>query len=277
MVLLVSKENRVPEYITENRVLVEAIRDVCGENGITARFFSDEWVVMLEKSGKRRLIYVNSFDLNSDASARIAADKVATYEILSNADLPAVPHFTLSTIISPSIDTRTLQALFDTYMKLVVKPLQGRHGNDIRLFSTVNDVLEFTNSRALTGWAASPYVDIARELRLIVCDDLVNIAYEKTNPTLEGALKIFNLNHGATAHTIPIQELPADIKKLAVDATKALELHIAAVDIVFDQNNTPQILEVNSSFGLEHYAATSPEHRHIAKTFYKTVIASLFV
>lgn len=276
MVSLVPKENRVPEYITENRVLVEAIRDTCSEDGITARFFSDEWVVMLEKSGRRRLIYVNSFDLNSDASARIAADKVATYEILSNADLPAVPHFTLSTIISPSIDTRTLQALFDTYMKLVVKPLQGRHGNDIRMCSKVDDVVEFTSSRALTGWAVSPYIDIAREQRLIVFDGSVHIVYEKTSPALQNGLKIFNLNHGALARTLSTQDLPPEILNLATSATKALELRIAAVDIIFDQSNTPQILEINSSFGLEHYATTSPEHRQIAKTFYKTVITSLF-
>lgn len=263
-------------YVTDNRVLIQAIEAACLTHRITATYFSDKWVIKLQKGDHSHLIYAHSIGLNSDASSRVAADKVATHELLAGTSIPSVPHFLLSSIIDPVISPEALNQLLEKYNDLVIKPLHGHSGQHILRSSDVNKILRFTDSHQHSGWAASPYIDIRREIRLVILRGEIVLAYEKLNPMLFNGLKLYNLHYGATARTIEKTDISPNFCEMAHNAAQSIGLDFAAVDIIVDDSGTVLVLEVNTAFGLEHYAQQSTENFARAKQLYEGVISSLF-
>jgi ribosomal protein S6--L-glutamate ligase len=62
-----------------------------------------------------------------------------------------------------------------------------------------------------------------------------------------------NIHRGGTAEVI---ELEDDVKRICIDACKALDLRFAGVDLL-ESKRGPLIIEVNSSPGLEGIEATT--------------------
>jgi len=59
----------------------------------------------------------------------------------------------------------------------------------------------------------------------------------------------FGLNaaQGAQFHSVPLEMMPPEVLVLARKAAKAHQLNIAAVDIAFDNQSDPQVLDMNAS------------------------------
>jgi len=207
----------------------------------------------------------------------IRMSKVATYQLLANNDIASVPHYLLSTVINPMINTSMLEKLFKQHKSLVVKPLQGSRGNLVAKFGDRAGALKFIKNSQEISWVASPYIDIKRELRLVIFNGSIWLAYEKLDPKIIGNLKMFNVNLGAHVRNLEIGKLDRKIKVLAKRSMDAIGLKLGAVDIILDDKENAYVLEINSGFSLEHYAQISPANRHNVLEFYKAVISSLFV
>lgn len=250
------------EYVV-HRLMVDIIKDICKERGIGFTSMSDDWLLELTKDGKTWRILGYKFSLNDAVSSSISGDKVATHILLDHANVPSVEHV----LLRPKVSDKQKQPLL-AWDKIVVKPLDGSGGFGVRLFSEADDAIAWIESTDHPAWAAAPFIDIKREVRLVLLDQKPLIVYEKQPVEVDG-LKMFNLGLGAIPKDI---EPDADLLALAARAQAALGLRLSAVDIIEAMDGTRKVLEVNSGFMMEHYIRFSPEYRQRAVTAYSSII-----
>ncbi len=253
------------EFITQ-RLMVEIIRGICAKRGIAFRTLSDDWVLELTKGGVMKRIIGYSFSLNDAASALIAKDKVATHLLLRQAGVPSVPH----ALLRPKVSDAQKRAIAG-WSKIVVKPLDGTSGHGVKLVSGADAAVAWVESTTIPAWAASPFIDIKREIRFILLDGQPLLVFEKQAVLLDG-LKMFNLGQGA----VPKDIVPsAELLGLAARAQAALGLRISAVDVIETAKGDYRVLEINSGFMMEHYMRVSEEHKARAIEVYTKVIDAM--
>lgn len=242
------------------RLLPDMIRSVCDDLDIDCRSYSDDWVFELRKGEQVRHVIGYRFDLNLSAAASIASDKVATYQLLAAHDIPAIAHYLFRTgSVIPN----------EAGSDIVVKPLAGNGGHDVRLFASAQEAAAYMSQSGIAAWAASPYVLVEREVRTIVLDGRLLLSYEKILSGPRRGLTLFNLGMGATAGDY---EPSDDMVRQAAAAAEALGLRLVAVDWVQAADGAWQILEVNDGFTTEHYARTSVRHAGQAHDMYRQII-----
>ena len=254
------------EFILD-RWIVKAIKQICLEKDISLTSYSDDWLLELSKDGAVQRILGYKFPLNSGVSAQTAEDKVAAYTILSSRQVPAVPHALV----------RTKTGLYDEWLKngwkdIVVKPLIGTSGYGVRRFHDSTEASTWIDQQSDDGWAVSPFVDIKREIRLIILDNEILLTYEK-QPVMLNNLLMFNLGLGATPKDITVSE---EIKDLALKASQALQLRLAAIDVIELKDGSYQILEINDGVMMEHYVQVSPEYKAAGYKVYQAIVEALF-
>lgn len=254
------------QYITD-RLMPKMIRDICQERGVSFTSFSDDWLLDMEKDGKSARVLGYKFSLNDSVASSIAQDKVAAYELLSHYTILAVPHYLIRTKASEE-NWRTL--LREEGM--VIKPLVGTSGHGVKRCDSVKESEEWMERWGIEAWAVSPFVEIKREVRLVLLDGEVLLAYEK-QPVEINELKFFNLGKGAVALDYRVAD--AEIE-LAQKAKKALGLRLCAVDIIELMDGTWQVLEVNDGIMMENYARQSPSNKEVARQLYATITSVLF-
>ncbi len=262
------------EYIRD-RLLPEAIRTACKRQAVQLTTYSDEWVLRLQKNGKSVWFFGYKCDGNRAAASHIAQDKVATYEILQAAGVPAVRHLLVRSVANEPVQTEKLSTQFAN-LAVVIKPLNGTGGRGVDYYTDVHEALEFIQTSSEPAWAISPYLNIVAETRLIVIDSHVVLAYEKLQPQTEHGITFYNLSHGAQAVDIADGEIPEHSRDLALQACQELGLHMAAVDIVQTNAGEQMVLEVNDGFSMEYYARQSAEHKKRAIKLYDIIVENLF-
>lgn len=257
------------EFIID-RWMEGMIADICRVNGISHQTFSNGWVHLLEKNGVVRTICGYKTDLNSAGGSEIASDKVACFEILASQGVKAVSHTLLR--MHPSDGSFTWY--HPPVKDMVVKPLDGTGGRHVHRFDTQDGVESWcSRQQGIFAWAVSPFYDIKREIRMIMCDNQVLLSYAKLKPMSDGeGLPFFNLGHGATAEDIVASELHTT---LARGSMKALGLRLAAVDLIETMSGETQVLEVNSGFMMEHYMRSSPARQQKGYELYEKIITTM--
>lgn len=244
------------------------IRLLCREKGITFSSWSDDWVIELQKDQTFQHIFGYRFNVNNAVSSSISQDKAATYTILQAHDIAAVQHELIRTKVSPAN-----KSAMQDWKQVVIKPLTGTSGHGVHLMPDANVATEMIESSKIAAWAAAPFIDIVREMRIVMLDSKLLLAYEKRPVVIDG-LKMFNLGLGASAHDI----VPSAAQlTLAQAAQHALNLRLAAVDIIENTEGEYLVLEVNDSIMMEHYARTSSEHKKRAEVVYGAIIDAMFV
>lgn len=250
------------QYIVD-RLMVQMVRDICDERSITLHAFSDDWLMELEKNDQTARILGYKFDLNESAASSIARDKVAAYQLLNYHNVAAVPHFLIRTKAN-----ETNWKLRKWADGMVIKPLTGTSGHGVCRLETVQKAEAWMTEQGLEAWAASPYLDIAREIRIIMLDQNVLLCYEK-QPAIVDGFRWFNLGKGA----IPVDYTPTKRQlALAVGARRALGLRLAAIDIIELNSGEQMVLEVNDGIMMENYARISDENRTATKVVYTSII-----
>lgn len=253
------------EYVA-NRLMVESIRGICERRSIDFLSLSDDWLLEMTKNGKTRHVLGYNFSLNDAAAASIARDKVATHVLLNYKGVPSVPHVLLRPKVSDE-QKRTLEG----WNKIVVKPIDGSGGHGVRLFTDADEAIQWIESTDIPAWAAAPWLDITREIRLVLLDQKPLIVYEKQPVTVAG-LKMFNLGLGA----IPKDYMPdTDLLRLAAEAQATLGLRLSAVDIIETTDGERQVLEINSGFMMEHYMRFLPEYKQRGIEAYERIIEAV--
>lgn len=170
------------------------LEEVCDEQNICVKKLSYDWILQLSKDGKVKHIVGYNFDLNPEASARVACDKYATYEVLKSQGIPAVKH---TMIFNPATRSSHIEedgiwgkmmTEFKKYGRVVVKPNYGCGGHGVYLCQTFSEVENavhklFKNHDSLS---ICPYYDIRTEYRAFYLDGKVYLAYGKEKPFVIG-------------------------------------------------------------------------------------------
>lgn len=260
------------EYITK-RLMPDLIEQICHERGISIQRYSDDWVLRLERDGVHHWIVGYTFSLNSASATEVANDKVATYQALGAAQLPAIEHYLARSRATPDVMMQNLTNI-PADQPVLTKPLQGASGHGIHLFPTVKQACDFLANQIHTDWTISPWYDIVSETRFILSDGEVLCCYDKQGAKQqEDGLLFYNLSKGARA-----VEVAPDPRKhrLAVSAAKVLGLRLAAVDIAVLADGSMRIVEVNAGFMMENFIRQSDEYKNRAREIYDAIIAKMF-
>lgn len=182
--------------------------------------------------------------VNGPSAVEAVADKLHTLQILAGAGLPAP-----KTILGKfPVDVNLVER--ELGFPVVVKKLKGTRGAGVVL---CNDRAQFDDLANLLDGAASgadfifqQYIKAShgRDVRVLVIDGRVVAAMERR--AMDGGFKS-NISLGGSAKPFkPTKEMAS----LALKVAEALDLHVAGVDILFDERGY-RICEANSSPGFQ--------------------------
>ena len=311
--------------ISMRNQFIELLKEICIEHGISLRLFSGDWIAIYQSgSSKQSCIYGYNFALNNGASAQICQDKNATSLVLESAGVPTVRHELFlnpsDTLVSSLIPaggsvSRILEVASQSDYNVVLKPVCGTGGNGVIRAYNCKDVERavlslFQKHHALV---ISPFVEIRREIRVVVLNQRIRLVYEKKRPSVVGdgisplsmliteqlgprsaSLSIpadldldripksdeeivvewrHNLGHGATP--VLIANPNQCICDLAIAAVNALNMRFCSVDIIESHTGELRVLEVNSGVMMDTFISSpDSEFRHLAKSIYTDAIIS---
>ncbi len=177
--------------------------------------------------------------VNSPAGMEAAADKMLTQQILAAKNLP-VPKTILAKF---PVDLDFVER--EIGFPVVVKTLRGNRGSGVVLCETREKFHDLTGliDQAASGanFIFQQYISAShgRDVRLIVAFGEILAAVERRS---EGGL--FKSN---AEMTLTPFDAPKEMQKLALDTAAALQLDIAGIDLLFDDNGGYRILEANSA------------------------------
>ena len=180
--------------------------------------------------------------LNSAQAFRLARDKWQSLQLLVAYGLP-IPS---TSYIGELVKSSSQLALH--FPAIVLKTLVGMQGTGVELYEEKSTALNKLKMLKQVGEKALVQDFIAetrgQDIRTFVIGDKVVASMQRTAGN--GDFRA-NLHQGGKAESI---ELTEEEKQIAIQATKAIGLDVAGVDLIRTKQG-PMILEVNASPGLE--------------------------
>jgi len=302
---------------------IRLIQEICDEEELVFTRFSKDWILVISDRNKKETsaIYGYNFSINTSTSSQICQDKNATYVILHAAGVQAVPHELFMNPSDPLVSDYIPQSgsictiikyasKFD--YKVVLKPIRGTGGNGVLKATNCKEV----ESAILQlfqkdyGLVVSPFVEINREIRVVVLNNECRLVYEKRRPCVigdgistvaklaandghqypagEGAVVPkqghefplewrHNLGHGSRADILPPNDSRMEeIHSIALQTIRAIGIKFCSVDIVEDMNGSLSVLEVNSGVMMDSFIRGGLAEKEMAKKIYKDAIFSSF-
>jgi ribosomal protein S6--L-glutamate ligase len=230
----ISVEREEPDLLFRNKRM-SSYDALIPRIGASIAFFGTAVVRQFEQMGV--------FTLNSSHSITVSGDKLRSLQILSRHDIgiPASAFVRDKNDVLPAIE-RVGGA------PVVIKLLEGTQGIGVILADTVSvasaiiETLQSTKQNVLIQKFVAE--SKGRDVRAFVVGDRVVAAMRRQAAGQEFRS---NVHRGGSTEKI---ELSPDYERTAVRAAQIMGLRVAGVDILEGQDG-PQVLEVNSSPGLE--------------------------
>ena len=181
--------------------------------------------------------------INRSKAIAAARHKFRSLRILAQHGLPVPPSLT----VGSSEFLENAVAEMGDY-PFILKPFYGTHGRGIMLLDTPTSLTSAVDALCDLhhDYVIQPFITEADgvDIRILVVGGEAIAAMKRSAPPGEFRA---NIHKGASGETVT---LPEAYDRLAIEATAALELEIAGVDLL-ETNNGPVILEVNPSPGFE--------------------------
>ena len=172
-----------------------------------------------------------------------ARHKFHSLRILAQHGFPVPPSLTVG---SSTFLENTLVEV-DNY-PFILKPFYGTHGRGVMLLDTPTSLTSTVDALCdlHQDYVIQPFIAEADgiDIRVLVIGGEAIAAMKRSAPPGEFRA---NIHKGASGEAIT---LPEEYTHLAIEATAALELEIAGVDLL-ETNEGPVVLEVNPSPGFE--------------------------
>lgn len=176
------------------RPLLRILRRVGASMGITIHPIGGGWMAELRMGEERRMLHGYQLELNSAAAAGIATDKAAAFEVLSAHGVKAVRHevFLHPRLTGYAPEGGSWRGMLELFEELgrdaVVKDNMGTGG--VGVFRARSErSLEACTYRLFQrvhGLAMCPFLEIEREVRVLLLDGRPLLAIEKQRPSVEG-------------------------------------------------------------------------------------------
>ena len=241
------------------------------------------YLTEVEWNGMCRHIKKQQFDLNTQASGNMCADKSATYAVLSRSDVPAIQHHLVG-MSDRSYGGIDCDKMLRKYGKVVTKPNNGAKGENVYVCETLKEIDDSLARIWDSGDDAAicPYYDIDVEYCVFMLDGEAYLVYGKHLPSIVGdgtsnisqltdgtnvpsdsrvALDMeyvpaageritiawkHNLTNGAIPFPPPNDETRDAVVVIAKAAVDALNVRFSTVDVAHCQDGEYRIIEVNS-------------------------------
>lgn len=178
-----------------------------------------------------------------------ARNKFRTLRILAQHGLPVPPSFAAGS--ARHVDRSAEQT---GEYPFIMKPFEGTHGNAILLLDTPGSLTSAIGAMCdlHQDYVIQPFIEesAGNDLRVIVVGGKVVAAMRRT--AQKGEFRS-NVHRGGQGHPV---ELQSEYIDTAIQATEAMELSIAGVDLLETQAG-PMVLEVNPSPGFEEIEAVT--------------------
>ena len=208
--------------------------------------FWDKDYYLAEKLERQGLKLFNS------ARAMILCDnKILTYTELEKHGIPypktIVAPKTFDTVGYTSLDFVD-NAVKKLGLPVIIKEAYGSFGAQVYLAETLEKAKEIVSKLAPKEFVFQQFIKTSRgrDLRVnVVGDQVVATVYRSNNNDFRS-----NITLGGDKENYTPNEQQ---RKVAIDALKALGLDFAGVDVMFGENDTPIICEVNSN---PHFKST---------------------
>lgn len=282
-------KNEFSTEITTEDTYSRVLHEVCLEQGITLTELGDGWIKLVTRGAKRHFVVGYSIGLNNATSTALANSKSHTYQILTDAGIPAALHqvFYSPTNQEPYAEGyNSFERLTDFFEQhqhsIVLKPDGGATGRRVCHVTEIEQIepaLEqiFAPDYWHEGDPAgvmSPYYEIQHEYRVIMLDDEPKFIYQKSL-TSQSDWK-FNLSRGAHAEKVSRGPLFDELSALAKSAMRALTLRFASVDIIQLKSDELLVLEVNAGISVSGYLHQHPEDYPEIKAIFAEAMAKVF-
>jgi len=193
----------------------------------------------------RHLERLGVYSFNSSSSIDTVKDKLYHLQILAQSGMP-IPRTMLAKF--PLKDMKVVEKQIG--FPLVVKTLSGSQGSGIYLSQNKNSLEDLMQMLE----AANPKVNIifqefiktshGRDLRVLTVGGRIIGAMERTSGD-----NSFKANYSRGGNVKPF-EINAAVEWLVLEISRVLDLDIAGIDLLFDEDGF-KICEVNSSPGFE--------------------------
>ncbi|PSG99472.1 MAG: hypothetical protein BRC29_05130 [Nanohaloarchaea archaeon SW_7_43_1] len=230
-------------------------------DGIFDKFkFGDETVPIKEKMHED-LPVLNNYELEE-----ICKDKMLTYEKFSES-VPEVREATRENVLE----------MLERFEKVVLKPRYDFGGEGVRIIDSIekfeagDDLLvqRFVDS---SGGIPELEIDGVHDLRVIIVNGEESTSFVRTPD--EGLIS--NVSRGGTMHNVELENIPEAVYPVideVEDVFSSLGNRVYAIDFIFDEEDRPWILEMNSKPGLVFY--DDPEVREWKEPLMEKVVETL--
>ena len=256
---------------------VAHMSDAAAALGAELTWLSEDYVAAVTRGPRTVVIVGYHFPLNNAAASALADDKSATADVLARFDVPHVRH-TLIRFDSDASLVGQIERVSELIgFPLVIKPHRGTSGQGVtRVDSLEAMIAALTCLRVqYQALAASPWVDIRHEYRVVVLDDRAQLIFEKVKVAPHGDWRN-NLKFGSMPVIETNHNLCHELAGVALRAASALGLRFASVDVVASAAGLA-VLEVNSGVCLERFSAFSAAHFDRAGAVYARAIRECLV
>lgn len=231
--LVVTRDDRESVLVNGNVMsLPDFILPRTGATGST--YFALAVMRQLERLGVRCF--------NDSVSIEAVADKLHTQQILAEKGIP-VPNTMLAKF--PAVNTELVETTLG--FPVVVKTLVGTQGSGVFLcdtgdqFNDLMDLIGETQPNLHLIFQEFIAASRGRDLRVFVVAGKVVAAMQRR--ATDGSFKA-NFSRGGKVEQFDVSP---EIAQLALDTAATLNLRVAGIDILFDQDGTFKICEANSA------------------------------
>ena len=186
---------------------------------------------------------------NPSEGIRLCDNKAFTFEAINNSryaseiTMPKTIRIPMTFAGIGYTNYDFLDAVIDEMgLPFVLKECWGSYGGQVYLANTKEEAVNILSKMDGQDVIAQEYISSSkgRDIRAYVVGDEVIAAIERRNDNDFRA----NITNGGTAEAITLTK---EQEKMAIAATKALELDFAGVDLLHLQDDLPILCEVNSN------------------------------
>jgi glutathione synthase/RimK-type ligase-like ATP-grasp enzyme len=278
------KDAIIKVLIMDKDIQLRILCEIAKEGGLELCRLVDD-VYRLKRGNKKFYIRGRDFSLNSALSYHFCRNKGITYEILKDNKIPAVPHYEIYQPLYYAYygdqrkrnKRRVKLIIKKEHLPIVVKPARGCSGQGVGLYKSKHKIMKAAKKLFVTEKEVvlSPYRKIEHEYRVIMLNGKPELIFDKIKPVMlkKRHMEFRNLAYGADVEVVDEKDERYDkIAQLAKRSYKCIGFEFASVDVIDTEEHGLEILEINSSVCMSHFAAKRPEYYQTAKQIYKKAL-----
>ncbi|MDP3994544.1 MAG: hypothetical protein Q8P91_01790 [bacterium] len=189
-------------------------------------------------------------------------DKFTNLTRLSLAGLPVMPTFFCW---HNKIEEKEKEIMAKFGLPLIAKQLSSHRGKGVYLIKRQEDFKLLAKDFPDGEFLFQKFYENDEEYRILVLGGTIG-AFEKKIRTDPNEFRS-NVALGAREEFVNIKKIPQEMKKIAIEAARVLNIEVAGVDILVDKKGRNWLLEVNRGPGLTYDSKVSPELSGLASFF----------